>query len=256
MRRTNVRGCGAGAGIWWRSAAARSQLEPDAYGNVEATEVVVGAEAGGRLVTFAVAEGAAVAAGAVVGTIDAAQLGFERDQIVGAAGGTGRASTKCGSRLTRSRRSARGGRAARRGEGAARRARARSSRSRSARTNARSGCSTSRPPPRSSSIRRSATTACSTRSRRRTSRSRRRSARSRRRPTDRGAPRAAADGAAQVAGAEAQVAQVGERIRRTDVPNPIAGTVLITYAKAGEIVQTGQPLYKMANLEAWRCART
>jgi len=55
--------------------------EPDAYGNVEATEVVVGAEATGRLVTYTVAEGALVRAGAVVGAIDAAQLGFERDQL-------------------------------------------------------------------------------------------------------------------------------------------------------------------------------
>ena len=31
--------------------------QPDAYGNVEATEVVVGAEAAGRLLTFDVTEG-------------------------------------------------------------------------------------------------------------------------------------------------------------------------------------------------------
>src|SRR5262249_49759778 len=32
--------------------------------------------------------------------------------------------------------------------------------------------------------------------------------------------------------------------------NPSAGTVLATYAKAGEIVQPGQPLYRIADLGA------
>ena len=38
--------------------------------------------------------------------------------------------------------------------------------------------------------------------------------------------------------------QAGERIRKTEVRNPIDGTVLTTYAKAGEVVQAGQPLYR------------
>jgi HlyD family secretion protein len=54
----------------------------------------------------------------------------------------------------------------------------------------------------------------------------------------------------QVAAADAQIEQIGDRIRRTAIVNPIAGTVLATYAKAGEFVQQGQPLYKIANLDA------
>jgi HlyD family secretion protein len=54
----------------------------------------------------------------------------------------------------------------------------------------------------------------------------------------------------QVAGAAAQVAQVSERIRKSQVRNPISGTVLVTYVKPGEVVQPGQPLYKIANLAA------
>jgi len=54
--------------------------------------------------------------------------------------------------------------------------------------------------------------------------------------------------AAQLAGADAQVSQAGERIRKTEVRNPIGGTVLTTYAKAGEVVQPGQPLYRVADL--------
>jgi len=56
--------------------------------------------------------------------------------------------------------------------------------------------------------------------------------------------------AAQVAGAGAQVSQAGERIRKTEVRNPIDGTILTTYAKAGEVVQAGQPLYRVANLKS------
>src|SRR5439155_11748878 len=56
------------------------RVEPDAYGNVEAADVVVGAEANGRLVTYTVVEGQTLDVGAVVGAIDAAQLAFERDQ--------------------------------------------------------------------------------------------------------------------------------------------------------------------------------
>jgi HlyD family secretion protein len=52
----------------------------------------------------------------------------------------------------------------------------------------------------------------------------------------------------QIAAADAQVAQVEDRIKRAAVTNPSAGTVLVTYAKPGEIVQAGQPLYKIADV--------
>jgi len=52
----------------------------------------------------------------------------------------------------------------------------------------------------------------------------------------------------QVATNDAQVSLVGERIRKSDVRNPVEGTVLTSYAKAGEVVQIGQPLYRIANL--------
>jgi HlyD family secretion protein len=52
-----------------------------------------------------------------------------------------------------------------------------------------------------------------------------------------------------VASAEARVAQIRDQVAKSRVTNPIAGTVLATYAKTGEFVQTGQPLYKIANLD-------
>ena len=48
---------------------------------------------------------------------------------------------------------------------------------------------------------------------------------------------------------DARVAQVRDQIARSRVTNPLSGTVLTTYAKVGEIVQAGQPLYTIANLD-------
>ena len=51
------------------------------------------------------------------------------------------------------------------------------------------------------------------------------------------------------AAADARVAQIRDQISKARVSNPITGTVLATYTKTGEFVQTGQPLYKIASLD-------
>jgi HlyD family secretion protein len=43
--------------------------------------------------------------------------------------------------------------------------------------------------------------------------------------------------------------QIQDLIRRTQVINPIGGTVLVQYAHAGEMAQAGKALYKIANLD-------
>lgn len=53
----------------------------------------------------------------------------------------------------------------------------------------------------------------------------------------------------EAASADAQVAQIRDRIAKSRVMNPRAGTVLTTYARAGEVVQAGTPLYRIANLD-------
>lgn len=53
----------------------------------------------------------------------------------------------------------------------------------------------------------------------------------------------------QVQAVEAQGDQVDERIRKAQVVNPVPGTVLVLYARPGEVVQAGQPLYKVAALD-------
>ena len=56
--------------------------QPDAYGNVEADEVVVSSEVGGQLTTFTVDEGQLVTAGQSAGTVDPTQLTLQRRQAV------------------------------------------------------------------------------------------------------------------------------------------------------------------------------
>ena len=54
---------------------------------------------------------------------------------------------------------------------------------------------------------------------------------------------------ADIAGVDARLASLQDRIRRAAVRNPVAGTVMATYTSAGEIVAPGQPLYRVANLD-------
>lgn len=48
---------------------------------------------------------------------------------------------------------------------------------------------------------------------------------------------------------EKRVAQVDDQLNRTEVRNPITGTILETYAEAGEVTAPGKPLFKIANMD-------
>lgn len=48
---------------------------------------------------------------------------------------------------------------------------------------------------------------------------------------------------------DARLGALADRLRRSQVRNPVAGTVLVTYVHAGEIIQPGQALYRVANLD-------
>lgn len=47
---------------------------------------------------------------------------------------------------------------------------------------------------------------------------------------------------------EFQVEQVKDQLAQTRVVNPVNGTVLVKYVEAGEVVNYGKPLYKLADL--------
>ena len=55
--------------------------------------------------------------------------------------------------------------------------------------------------------------------------------------------------AREVTSGDARVAQIAERLGKSRIENPERGTVLATFTRAGEIVQPGQPLYRIANLD-------
>ncbi len=63
------------------AACGKSVPRSDAYGNFEADELIVSAEAGGRLLSFTVDEGQTLERGAVVGAIDSLQLRLRREQL-------------------------------------------------------------------------------------------------------------------------------------------------------------------------------
>lgn len=70
------------AGLFAFCGCSNQEERSDAYGNFEATEVVVSAEASGILLHFAVQEGTTLDSGVVVGLVDTVQLSLQRAQLV------------------------------------------------------------------------------------------------------------------------------------------------------------------------------
>ena len=53
---------------------------------------------------------------------------------------------------------------------------------------------------------------------------------------------------AEILPLEKQIAQLDDQIEKCRIENPLAGTVLTRYAEAGELASFGKPLYKIADL--------
>jgi HlyD family secretion protein len=234
------------------SSACAKQVEPEAYGNVEATEVVVAAESAGRLVTYDVTDGQKLAAGAVVGTIDPTELTLQRDQLVAQRAATSSRIAEIGQQAEslEAQRAASAAQAesARRQRDAlvaqhdiAKRLYDRTNRlfAEQAAT-AQQLDQTERDyrvlenqiQAQDEQIKAHERQAAALREQIQAARAQQQTVRE------------------QVAAADAQVNQTAERLRKTQIRNPVAGTVLTSYAKAGEFTQSGQPLYKIANLDA------
>ncbi|HEY9504522.1 MAG TPA: HlyD family efflux transporter periplasmic adaptor subunit, partial [Gemmatimonadales bacterium] len=65
-----------------------------------------------------------------------------------------------------------------------------------------------------------------------------------------GAKAARASALQEVAALDAQVASLDDRLARSRIRSPLAGTVLARYVEPGEFVQPGQPLFKLASLDS------
>ena len=183
---------------------------PDAYGNFEATEVTVAAEVGGRLLAFTIEEGDRVARDSVVGLVDTVPLVLERQGLV----------------------ARRAAAAARTREAASNIGALEVQRTIADRELART----------ERLLRQSAATAQQGDQAEQGARVVREQLA--------GAHAAQSSARQEVAALEAQVASIDDKLARSRIRSPLGGTVLARYVEAGEFVQAGQPLFKLAALDS------
>jgi len=243
-----------GFGIWVLgfAAACSRQEQPDAYGNVEATEVVVSSEVAGQLTAFTVDEGQTLTAGQAAGSIDPTPLTLQRGQVVAQresavsrVAEVDRQVAVLGAQrdaLQAQHDSA----VAQRGALQAQLEIARRNHERTQRL-----------------FSQQAATAQQLDQAERDERVLQEQVKAQDQQIEAQARQVAAQTAqiaaarqqqqtarTQVSAVDAQVEQLDDRIKRSTITNPSAGTVLVTYARQGEIVQAGQPLYKIADMGA------
>jgi len=182
---------------------------PDAYGNFEATEVVVSAQTSGQLQRFVPVEGGKLERGAVVAVIDTTQLALQRTQSV----------------AQRAAASARGAEvAAQQRALEAQRDVAQRAYERTQRLFAEKAATAQQLDQTERDYRTLVAQVA--------------------------AARAQGESAGMdAASSAARVAQLSDQLAKSTVTNPQAGTVLATYTRAGEIVQPGAPLFKIADLD-------
>jgi HlyD family secretion protein len=183
--------------------------EPDAYGNFEATEVVVSAQTTGQIQQFTPTDGMQLARGAAVALIDTTQLTLERQQIVAQRDAATARSREASKQL---------------GVLLVQRDVAKRAYDRTRRLHAEQAATAQQLDQAERDYRVLLAQI--------------------------EAARAQSHSATmEAASTDARVAQIRDRIEKSHVTNPVTGTVLTTYARAGEVVQAGQPLYRIANLD-------
>ena len=187
----------------------RGADEPDAYGNFEATETVVSAETGGSLLWFTPVEGQQVAPGTTLGVIDTTRLALDREQL-------GAQRTAVRARVSESERQI--------GVLAVQREIAGRAYERTRRLFAEQAATAQQLDQAERDYRVLGEQIAALRAQRNSV-------------------------TQDVAASDARVAQIAERIAKSRVSAPFAGTVLATYARAGEYVQPGQPLFRLASLD-------
>ena len=190
-------------------AGCRATQQPDAYGNIEATEVVVGSEMSGQLQAFVPLEGNHLTAGVLVAIVDTSALVIQMQQAASQR-------TATGSRVNEISKQA--------GVLEAQRAIAARAYERQRRLFEQQATTAQQLDQAERDYRTLVAQIAATAAQRQTA-------------------------SHDVASSDARVAQIRDQIRKSRMTNPITGTVLTTYAKAGEFVQVGQPLYKIANLD-------
>ena len=190
-------------------AACDRGAEPDAYGTFEANEVVVSSETTGQLLTFTPVEGVQLAKGSVVGIVDTAQLSLERQQLIAQKEATGSRATEVTRQI---------------GALEIQRTIARRTYERTRRLFDEKAATAQQLDQAERDYRVLGAQIEALRAQRQSV-------------------------AREVTSGDARVAQIVERLGKSRIENPERGTVLATFTRAGEIVQPGQPLYRIANLD-------
>jgi HlyD family secretion protein len=234
------------------AAACSREAAPDAYGNVEAIDVVVSSETGGRLVTFGVEEGQTLAAEAIVGAVDAVQLTLERDQFAAQRAANASRVSEIARQievLEAQHESAQAQRAAAIAQRAVLEAQLETAQRHHERIERLFAQQAATAQQRDQAARDVRVLDEQIRAQDEQIRAHGRQVAAQEGQV--AMARAQRQTAArQVESAAAQVARAADRLGRADIKNPNAGTVLATYVRQGEIVQPGQPLYRIANLDA------
>jgi HlyD family secretion protein len=190
-------------------AACGRKDEPDAYGNFEATETVVSAETGGSLLWFTPIEGQQVAPASTLGVIDTTRLALDREQL-------GAQRTAVRARVSEAERQI--------GVLAVQREIAGRAYARTRRLFAEQAATAQQLDQAERDYRVLGEQIAALRAQRNSV-------------------------TQDVVASDARVAQIAERIAKSRILAPFAGTVLATYVRAGEYVQPGQPLFRLASLD-------
>jgi HlyD family secretion protein len=210
---SSLRSLGAGVALGMTTfliAGCNKAAAPDAYGNFEAEEVTVSSQATGELRSFTPVEGTRVERGAIIGVVDTVQLGLELAQLTAQRQSTGARVSAADEQV----------RVLEAQVGISKRAYDRTLRL------AEEKAATAQQVDQAERDYKTLVAQIE-------------AARSQRNSV-------ASEGGAT----DARLAQIRDRITRSRISNPVAGTVLSTFVKQGEVVQAGQPLYKIASLDS------
>jgi len=190
-------------------SACNREKQPDAYGNMEATEVVVGSQASGQLASFTPIEGQVVSSGAVTALVDTTALALQLQQVIAqratSVSRVGEVEKQVGVLETQ-------------------RAIAARVYERTKRLFDQQAATAQQLDQAERDYRTLIAQIEAARAQEKTA-------------------------AQDVASSEARAAQIRDQISKARVVNPVSGTVLATYVERGEVVQPGQPLYRIANLD-------
>lgn len=192
------------------ATACKSGGAPDAYGNFETTEVVVSAETAGPLLWFTPDDGQHLDSGVMVGLVDTAQLALQRDQLVALQGASDSRASEAASNVAMLE---------------LQRAIAERGYQRTQRLHDQKAATAQQLDQAERDYRTLGDQIQAAKAQQRAARH-------------------------DITSSTAQIAQLDDRIRRSQITNPRTGTVLTAYVKRGEYVQIGQPLYKLATLDS------